>query len=196
MFSCVQYKPKQQQITIDLVAFPAAPVRSPRFDPFNRLSQDWSEYFMAIALLAAQRSVDPNTQVGACITKDGINIVGIGYNGFPSGCDDDQFPWNRNESDPLKSKYFFVCHAEVNAISNTNAANMKGSTLYVTLYPCAECAKVIIQSGIKRVVFLSDKYASTTSTLAAKLMFHLAHVSCDPYSTLNKHVAVDFTEIN
>lgn len=132
----------------------------------------WNEYFMNLAALSAMRSKDPNTQVGACIVDNDNRILSIGYNGAPIGFDDDIFPWDR-EGEPLKTKYLYVCHAELNAITNYkgNKDAFKGSKIYVTLFPCNECAKLIIQSGIKEVIYESDKYANTDSTIAAKRMF-------------------------
>ena len=130
----------------------------------------WDEYFMAIALLSAQRSKDPSTQVGSCIVNTEKKIVGVGYNGFPTGCSDDHLPWSR-EGDPLDTKYPFVCHAELNAVLNSVQGNLKNCSIYTALFPCNECAKVIIQAGIKEVVYLSDKYADTDSVKASKIMF-------------------------
>lgn len=135
----------------------------------------WDEYFMGLAMLSAMRSKDPSTQVGACIVSENKKIVGIGYNGFPIGCEDDEFPWER-EGEWLDTKYPFVCHAELNAILNSASGQIIGSTIYVGLFPCNECAKAIIQSGIKTVVYLSDKYDKTDSTFASKRMFDAAGV--------------------
>ena len=135
----------------------------------------WDQYFMGIALLSAQRSKDPNTQVGACIVDRRRRIVGIGYAGFPSGCSDDDLPWAR-EGVPLETKYPYVCHAELNAILNRNSADLVGCTVYTTLFPCNECAKAIVQAGLKEVVFLSDKYRDTDSDQAATTMFRMAGV--------------------
>lgn len=136
---------------------------------------NWDQYFMGIALLSAKRSKDPNTQVGACITNSKNRIVGIGYNGFPYGCSDDEFPWNNGE-DFQNSKYPYVVHAEPNAILNANSS-LENCTIYVTLFPCHECTKLIIQSGIKQIVYLSDKYKNTDSDLAAKKMLDAAKVT-------------------
>ena len=133
----------------------------------------WDEYFMGIALLAAMRSKDPNTQVGACIVDDNNIILSSGYNGFPKGCSDDKFPWDRTGEE---TKYPFVVHAELNAILNSGGKDLRGARLYVALFPCNECAKAIIQSGIKEVVYLSDKYANEKMTLASKLMLRTAGV--------------------
>jgi dCMP deaminase len=125
---------------------------------------------MGVAVLSSLRSKDPNTQVGACIVNTDHKIVGVGYNGFPIGVDDDEIPWER-EGEWLETKYPYVCHAELNAILNAISSSLKGCTLYVGLFPCNECAKAIIQSGIKEVVFLSDKYSEADNTKASKLMF-------------------------
>ena len=129
---------------------------------------NWDEYFMGVALLSAKRSKDPNTQVGACIVTEDKRIVGLGYNGLPRGCSDDEFPWER-EGEFLNTKYPFVCHAELNAILNSTKS-LKDCIIYVALFPCHECSKAIIQSGIKEIVFLSDKYSGTDSDLASKRM--------------------------
>ncbi len=130
----------------------------------------WDEYFMGIALMSALRSKDPNTQVGACIVNENKRIVGVGYNGFPTGCSDDDLPWER-EGDYIDTKYPYVCHAELNAVLNAIQSNLAGCSIYIALFPCNECAKVIIQSGISQVVYLSDKYADTDPVIAAKRMF-------------------------
>lgn len=135
----------------------------------------WDEYFMGVAQLAAQRSKDPSTQVGCCIVDDQNRILSTGYNGFPHGCSDDEFPWNRDES-LGETKYPFVVHAELNAILNNRGKSLAGAKLYVGLFPCHECAKAIIQAGIKEVIYLSDKYAITPSTLASKRMLGAAGV--------------------
>ncbi|ERT69389.1 MAG: deoxycytidylate deaminase [Cetobacterium somerae] len=135
---------------------------------------DWDEYFMGVAILSAKRSKDPGTQVGACIVTPDKRIVGVGYNGLPAGCSDDEFPWDR-EGDFLNSKYAYVCHAELNAILNSTK-NLKGCTIYVDLFPCNECAKSIIQSGISEIVYLSDKYNNTDSNTASKKLLNAANV--------------------
>ena len=136
----------------------------------------WDEYFMGIALLSAQRSKDNSTQVGACIVSPDHKILSLGYNGMPIGCDDDAMPWGR-EGSPYDTKYFYVCHAELNAILNASGRDLRGSKLYVALFPCNECAKAIIQSGIKEIYYLSDKYATTPGTLASKRMLRAAGVN-------------------
>lgn len=135
----------------------------------------WDEYFMGVALLSSMRSKDPNTQVGACIVNSDRRIVGVGYNGFPTGCSDDELPWGR-EGNWLETKYPYVCHAELNAILNSIGGTLKDCTLYVALFPCNECAKAIIQAGIRRVVYLSDKYADSDSTRASRNMLTQAGV--------------------
>lgn len=134
----------------------------------------WDDYFMGLAHLSAKRSKDPSTQVGAVIVTEEHRVVGIGYNGFPNGCDDDVFPWAR-EGEFTQTKYPFVVHAELNAILNSNQ-QCRGCTLYVSLFPCNECAKAIIQSGIKKIVYECDKYAETEGVIASKKMLRAAGV--------------------
>ena len=134
----------------------------------------WDEYFMGVSILSSLRSKDPNTKVGACIVNKNKRIVGIGYNGFPVGCSDDEFPWGR-DGEFLKTKYPFVVHAEANAILNSTT-DLSGATIYVSLFPCHECSKLIIQSGIKEIVYLSDKYSGTESDQAAKRMLEAGGV--------------------
>lgn len=136
----------------------------------------WDEYFMGVALLSARRSKDPNTQVGACIVNDKNKIVGAGYNGLPIGCDDDQFPWSK-DGGFLDTKYPYICHAELNAILNNIGMDLRGCRIYTALFPCHECAKAIIQSGITEVVFLSDKYGGSESGIASKRMLDQARVT-------------------
>lgn len=145
-----------------------------------RSNVSWDEYFMGIALLSCERSKDPNTKVGACIVDENKKVVSIGYNGMPSGCDESQLSWNKGEG--LDSKYLYVCHAEFNAILNTrNGSALRGCTLYVTLFPCNECTKAIIQTGIKEVVYISNKYENTTGVQASKRMLLLAGVKIRHY---------------
>lgn len=129
----------------------------------------WDEYFMAVALLSGLRSKDPNTQVGACVANAQNKIVGVGYNGFPWGCPDDEMPWTRDGA-YLETKYPYVCHAELNAVLNSISRNLLDCRIYVALFPCNECTKVIIQSGIREVIYLSDKYKDTDAIRAAKIM--------------------------
>ncbi|MDO4289087.1 MAG: dCMP deaminase family protein [Eubacterium sp.] len=149
----------------------------------------WDEYFMGIALLSAQRSKDPGTQVGACIVSPENKILTMGYNGMPTGCHDDEMPWER-EGEPLDTKYLYVCHAEFNAILNNGGRSLKGATLYATLFPCNECAKAIIQSGIVRVVYLEDKYADTDAVIASKRMFEMTGVSYEAFQATGKTVTL------
>ena len=132
----------------------------------------WDQYFMGIAKITALRSKDPNTQVGACIVSDDNRILSIGYNGAPNGFDDDKFPWER-EGEPLETKYMYVCHAEMNAVLNYrgNRKDFENARIYVDLFPCNECAKIIIQAGIKEVIYLSDKYNGTDGNIASKRLF-------------------------
>ncbi|BFG70755.1 cytidine/deoxycytidylate deaminase family protein [Sediminibacterium sp. KACHI17] len=136
----------------------------------------WDEYFMGVALLSAQRSKDPNTQVGACIVNDKNKIVGAGYNGLPIGCSDDEFPWSK-QGDFLETKYPYVCHAELNAILNNIGMDLKGCKIYTALFPCNECTKAIIQSGITEVIYLSDKYNGSDTSVASKKMLDTAGVT-------------------
>ena len=149
-------------------------------EPLNTDYINWDEYFMGIALLTAMRSKDPSSQVGACIVSPENKILSLGYNGMPIGCDDDAMPWER-EGEPLNTKYMYVCHAELNAILNSAHNNLKGARVYVTLFPCNECTKAIIQSGIAEVVYYSDKYHDTDSSVAARFMFQKAGVRLTPY---------------
>ncbi len=149
----------------------------------------WDDYFMGVALLSGKRSKDPSTQVGCCIVNPEKKIVGVGYNGFPKGCSDDSLPWGR-EGDFLETKYPYVCHAELNAILNSNGLVLKGSTLYVGLFPCNECAKAIIQSGISEVVYLSDKYHGTDSMVASRKMFELSGIKTRQLVPLVKDIVL------
>ncbi|MBL7731047.1 MAG: dCMP deaminase family protein [Chitinophagaceae bacterium] len=137
----------------------------------------WDEYFMGVALLSAKRSKDPSTQVGACIVNDKNKIVGAGYNGLPIGCDDDDFPWEK-QGDYLDTKYPYICHAELNAILNNIGMDLRGCKIYTALFPCNECAKAIIQSGITEVIYLSDKYEDKDIFKASRLMLEKAGVQC------------------
>ncbi len=149
----------------------------------------WDEYFMGLALMSAMRSKDPNSQVGACIVNSDNKIVSVGYNGAPIGYDDDKnMNWERS-GDFLNTKYAYVCHSELNAILNAGRS-VKGCKLYVTLFPCNECAKVIIQSGIRDIVYLSDKYKGTESNIAAKKMFDACGVSYEKYQRTNSELTL------
>ncbi|XP_072127832.1 deoxycytidylate deaminase-like [Mobula birostris] len=157
---------------------------------------EWSEYFMAVAFLSAQRSKDPNSQVGACIVNSEDKIVGIGYNGMPNRCSDDSLPWARTAKNKLDTKYMYVCHAELNAILNKNASDVKGCTMYVALFPCNECAKLIIQSGISKVTYTSDKYQDLPEMKASRLMLDMAGVECSQFTPKDKTITIDFDAIN
>ena len=157
---------------------------------------EWPDYFMAIAFLSAQRSKDPSTQVGACIVNEEKKIVGIGYNGMPNGCDDDILPWARSADNSLDTKYPYVCHAELNAILNKNAADVKNCSIYVALFPCNECAKLIIQSGIKHVIYMSDKYSELKEFRASRRLLDLARVSCQQMHPKQSHIVIDFLARN
>ncbi len=148
----------------------------------------WDEYFMGVAILAAQRSKDPNTQVGACIVSNDNKILSIGYNGMPLNCSDDDFTWERDTADD--NKYFYTVHSELNAILNYRGGSLEGTKLYVSLFPCNECAKAIIQAGIHTVVYDSDKYRGTPSNRAARRMFDAAGVECVPYSRTGRTIHI------
>ena len=144
----------------------------------------WDEYFMGVAMLAARRSKDPSTQVGACIVSQENIIISTGYNGMPKGCSDDEFPWDRTGAEN-ETKYPYVVHAELNAILNANGRDLRDSRIYVALFPCNECAKAIIQSGIREIVYLSDKYKDTMGNFASKKMLNAAGVK---YTRLESRV--------
>lgn len=150
----------------------------------------WDEYFMGVALLAAQRSKDPNTQVGACIVDCNNKILSIGYNGFPNGCSDDEFPWNR-DGEPLNNKYFYTTHSELNAILNYRGGSLEGAKLYVTLFPCNECAKAIIQAGIKQLIYYDDKYHNADLTVASRRMLTAAKVEFHKYQPSYKKIVIE-----
>ena len=151
----------------------------------------WDEYFMGVAKLAARRSKDPSTQVGACIVSPENIIISTGYNGMPMGCSDDSFPWERKAECENDTKYPYVVHAELNAILNANGRDLRGSRVYVALFPCNECAKAIIQSGIKEVVYLSDKYAGTPGNVASKRMLDAAGVKYTRLRPETKAITID-----
>ena len=153
----------------------------------------WNEYFMGIAILAGKRSKDPSTQVGACIVDKENKILSQGYNGLPLGCSDDEFPWVR-EGETLETKYIYVVHAELNAILNNKGRDLSGAKIYVDLFPCNECAKAIIQSGIKEVVYLSDKYENTDIVRASKRMFNAAKVTLTQLKPSKKEIVISFGE--
>ena len=150
----------------------------------------WDEYFMGIALLSARRSKDPGTQVGACIVGADNLIMSVGYNGMPRGCSDDEFPWLREGDD---NKFYYVCHAELNAILNSGGRDLRGCRIYATLFPCNECAKAIIQSGIIEVCYLSDKYAHTPEIVASKRMLNAAGVTLRKLALEHDEILLDLS---
>ncbi len=150
----------------------------------------WDEYFMGIALLSAQRSKDGNSQVGACIVSPENKILSLGYNGMPIGCNDDEMPWGR-EGDALETKYMYVCHAELNAILNSAGHDLRGARVYVTLFPCNECAKAIIQSGIREIIYLSDKYHDTPSSIASRRLFSKTGIVYRAYAPSGRKLTLE-----
>ncbi len=153
----------------------------------------WDEYFMGIALLSGMRSKDPSTQVGACIINKQKKIVAVGYNGFPTGIPDESFSWN-SEGDFLDTKYPYVCHAEFNAILNKISIDLENCTLYTTLFPCNECTKAIIQSGITSIIYLSDKYEQSDIIKASKKMLDSVNITYTKYHSNKLSLTIDFTE--
>ena len=151
----------------------------------------WDEYFMGVAILSGMRSKDPNSQVGCCIVSQDNKILSMGYNGFPTGCSDDTFPWER-EGEPLDTKYLYVAHSELNAILNYSGGSLAGAKLYVSLFPCNECAKAIIQSGITEVIYLSNKYKDTPETRASKRMLEAAGVKLTQLVPERQELVLDF----
>ena len=151
---------------------------------------NWDAYFMGIALLSTERSKDPNTAVGSCIVSSENKILSVGYNGMPVGCSDDEFPWLRN-GNPMDTKYLYVCHAELNAILNYSGTNMQGAKIYTTLFPCNECTKALIQSGIKEIIYMSDKYADTDSVRASKRMMDCVGITYRKYESIGKKIELN-----
>ena len=149
----------------------------------------WDEYFMGVALLSAKRSKDPSTQVGACIASMDNKVVTMGYNGMPIGISDDELPWKRNGNDDLDNKYLYVCHAEFNAILNSYAP-VKGCKIYVTLFPCNECAKALIQAGIKEVIYLEEKYPDSIQDRASKRLLMMAGIPFRKYEGRKLNIEV------
>lgn len=155
----------------------------------------WNDYFMSTAILSAKRSKDPSTQVGACIVDDNNRIVSIGYNGFPRNCDDDAFPWTKEEDNQVEHKKLFVVHAEANAILNAiNSNTVSGTRIYTTLFPCNECTKLLIQSGIKEVIYLSDKYSDKLNFIASRRMLDYVGIKCTQFVAETNSIVVDFKE--
>ena len=151
----------------------------------------WDEYFMGIAQLSGMRSKDPNSQVGACIVSSDNKILSMGYNGFPLGCSDEEFPWEREGDQILETKYPFVTHGELNAILNYRGGSLEGTKLYVSLFPCNECTKAIIQAGIKTIVYDSDKYAFSPSNIASKRMLDAAGVAYVQYRRTGRKLELE-----
>ena len=149
----------------------------------------WDEYFMGVAILSGMRSKDPNTQVGACIVSPDNKILSMGYNGFPMRCSDDDFPWAR-EGDGIENKYYYTTHSELNAILNYRGGSLEGAKMYVSLFPCNECAKAIIQAGIKTVIYDSDKYKGTPAVMASKRMFKAAGVNFYQYERNGREIKI------
>ena len=150
----------------------------------------WDEYFMGVAILSGLRSKDPNTQVGCCIVSQDNKILSMGYNGLPKGCSDDEFPWRRDGEDPLETKYVYTVHSELNAILNYRGGSLEGAKLYVSLFPCNECAKAIIQSGIKEVIYDSNKYEDSTAVKASMRMFDAAGVRYHQYHRTDREITI------
>ncbi|XP_047316875.1 deoxycytidylate deaminase-like [Impatiens glandulifera] len=173
--------------------------RSCPFDPSKRQGYlSWDDYFMAIAFLSAERSKDPNRQVGACLVSLNNVILGIGYNGFPRGCSDDKLPWSKKSktNNPLETKYPYVCHAEVNAILNTNHASAAGQKLYVTMFPCNECAKIIIQSGVSEVIYFVEKMLDNCDNtyIASHKLLSLAGLKVRKHQPQMDQILIGFEE--
>ena len=154
---------------------------------------NWNEYFMGLAIMASYRSKDPSTQVGACIVDEKNNILSLGYNGAPIGYSDDDFPWEREGDDPQETKYAYVCHSELNAILNAarNGAKLQGGILYVTLFPCNECTKALIQSGIKKIIYLDDKYHNDPMTCVSRRMLLKTGIEFEQYVATGKKIEIN-----
>ncbi|XP_067664116.1 deoxycytidylate deaminase-like [Haliotis asinina] len=154
---------------------------------------DWETYFMAMALVCAKRSKDPKTQVGACIVNKKKRIVGTGYNGMPDRCSDDKLPWGKGEGLEW-NKHLYVCHAEMNAILNRFSADLKNCKIYVTLFPCNHCTQMIIQSGIREVVFLSDEKKDKEEVKASKKLLDMADVHYRSYDGSRNIIKIEFPQ--
>ncbi|XP_024522792.1 uncharacterized protein LOC9640848 [Selaginella moellendorffii] len=209
-WTCIQVsRDKNSSTTVDVEETQAAAVtgdeeididnRPGLPDPFSATKRkgylSWDDYFMSIAFLSAQRSKDPIRQVGACLVSQDYVILGIGYNGFPRGCSDDKLPWAKKsrDGDLLKTKYPYVCHAEVNAILNRNHASASGQRLYVTMFPCNECAKVIIQAGIAEVIFYTDKQSHPNFQFtASRKLLSMANVKLRQHQPKAKSIILEF----
>lgn len=151
----------------------------------------WDEYFMGVCKLASMRSKDPNTQVGATIVDSSNHIISIGYNGFPVGCSDDEFPWDREGDSDYDTKYAYVCHAELNAILNAKSADLKGDKVFVTLFPCENCTKALIQKGISEIIYDDDKYHDTAGAMASRKMFDAAGIIYRKYNRSGKTLSIE-----
>ncbi|GMT19884.1 hypothetical protein PFISCL1PPCAC_11181 [Pristionchus fissidentatus] len=162
-------------------------VDSPRQDYL-----EWDEYFMGIAILTAQRSKDPNTQVGCVLVDSRFRVVAAGYNGMPWGCADVEMPWGKDAEDPLNDKRTFVCHAEMNAVMNKNCVDLEGCRLYTSLFPCNECAKIVVQSRVKEVIFLNDR--DSWQMEASKSLFDRVGITYRQFEPKRKTVTIDFTK--
>lgn len=155
----------------------------------NNSKINWNEYFMGLAIFSSMRSKDTHTKVGACIVNEKKRVVGLGYNGMPNGCSDEELPWKYGETN-LNTKYYYVVHAELNAIINAYQKDLAGCTLYTTLFPCCECTKAIIQSGIKEIVYYSDKYSENETTIASKMMLKMANVKITKYNSDQRKITL------
>ncbi|KAG7560117.1 Cytidine and deoxycytidylate deaminase domain [Arabidopsis thaliana x Arabidopsis arenosa] len=199
-FSSNPKNPKSRRFTCTEIT--AIPRKFQDLDPFSPLKRNgylsWDDYFMAIAFLSAERSKDPNRQVGACLVSQNGVILGIGYNGFPRGCSDDKLPWAKKSrtGDPLETKYPYVCHAEVNAILNTNHASAAGQKLYVTMFPCNECAKIILQSGVAEVIYFVEKRLNDTDVayVASHKLLSMANVKVRKHQPEMDQILIKFEE--
>ncbi|CAH8267893.1 unnamed protein product [Arabidopsis lyrata] len=199
-FSSNPKNPKSRRFTCTEIT--AIPRKFQDLDPFSPLKRNgylsWDDYFMAIAFLSAERSKDPNRQVGACLVSQNGVILGIGYNGFPRGCSDDKLPWAKKSrtGDPLETKYPYVCHAEVNAILNTNHASAAGQKLYVTMFPCNECAKIILQSGVAEVIYFVEKRLndSDVAYVASHKLLSMANVKVRKHQPEMDQILIKFEE--
>ncbi|KAJ4962040.1 hypothetical protein NE237_021950 [Protea cynaroides] len=198
------FNPKKHLSRMEMESAPNGVIseKSESLDHFNPSKRkgylSWDDYFMAIAFLSAERSKDPNRQVGACLVSQNGVILGIGYNGFPRGCSDDELPWAKKSTtnNPLDTKYPYVCHAEVNAILNTNHASAAGQRLYVTMFPCNECAKIIIQSGVSEVIYFVEKRlkSSETAYIASHRLLSMAGVKVRKHQPQMTQILLKFED--
>lgn len=197
------FNPKKYLSTVNSTSIGVVGTKSSPQNPFDPAKRkgylSWDDYFMAIAFLSAERSKDPNRQVGACLVSENGIILGIGYNGFPRGCSDDRLPWSKKSKtgDPLETKYPYVCHAEMNAILNTNHASAVGQRLYVTMFPCNECAKIIIQSGVSEVIYYVEKKLenSESAYVASHKLLSMAGVKVRRHQPRMDQILIKFEEL-